>query len=156
MAEPELSPPPAPWPNRDGYVHPDIHLRRAYEAQLDRVGPIIPLGRKALAEFRSRDVGANDDAPIAEVYPEGAGADTVTMVLDSKTAAVVLYAARLMASNYETHALEVRAVAEQWTVGSWGATNRIESARRHERVARRLRVLEVAYRDAINKEYHGI
>jgi len=148
--------PPAPWPNRDGYTHRDVLLQQAYDVQIEKAGPIIPLGRRALADFRRRDVSVNDEAPIAEVYSEAAGEDTVTMVLDSRTAAVVLYAARLMASNYETHALEVRRVGEHWPAGSWGATNRVESAVRHERVALRLRVLDQAYRDAIDTEHHGI
>src|SRR6266536_1860017 len=97
---------PAPWPNRDGYVHYEALFRQAVDLQVNLSGPIVPLSRKDFAAFIDRDVGNAADEPVAEVYPDEEDR-TVTMLLDSKTAAVLLYAARLLFTKCEAHAREV-------------------------------------------------
>jgi hypothetical protein len=54
----------------------------------------------------------------------------------------MIYAARVLAADYEGHAREVRAVAATLPLDSYGATNRSFIAIRHERIAARLRAVE--------------
>lgn len=146
----------APQPTAKGYVHADI--QHALDV-LDQAGDIeqqrLPMRRRELAEFYSRDVGANTDAPRAEIATDEKH-DTVTITLDSRTAGVLIYAARLMMANYQAHANEVRMVARQMPQGSFGSTNRIVIADRHMRIVGRLRVVERSYQDAVDREYFGI
>lgn len=150
---PECSP--APWPNRDGYVHHGAFFRQAVDLQVRLSGPIVPLSPKDFAAFIDRDVGNATDEPVAEVYPDEEDR-TVTMLLDSKTAAVLLYAARLLFTNCEAHAREVRLAAGQLPEASYGRKNREEIAARQERIASRIRALDLAYRQAVDDATWGI
>src|ERR1700747_3423613 len=47
--------PPAPWPNRDGYVHHGALFRQAVDLQVNSSGPIVPLSPKDFTAFRDRD-----------------------------------------------------------------------------------------------------
>lgn len=143
------------WPLRTGYIHPDARLRFAIDVQAEHTGHIIPLDPRQLAEFLSRDVGIATDEPFAEVYTDPVER-TVTMLTDERTAAVGIYAVRLLAFQYEAHARELRLVAERFPIGSYGFHNRLDAATRHERIAARGRVLERAYHVAVDKEYYGI
>lgn len=72
---------------------------------------------------------------------------TVTLLLDDVTANTVIYAVRVLAADAEAHAREVRNVGADMPPDSYGASNRHAIASRHERIARRLRLLEYNYRD---------
>jgi len=72
--------------------------------------------------------------------------ETVTLLLDESHAEAVIYAVRSLAADYEAHAREVRAVAATLPSDSYGATNRLYVAIRHERIASRLRRVESTYR----------
>jgi hypothetical protein len=143
----------SPQPRRGGYQHPDALFIKAVEAQWNAAPPSVPMTRAERTDFYRRDVGASNDVPRAEVREDQG---TVTIEVDSKTAAVLMYAARLMCANYETHALEVRRFADQLPQGSYGCENRIEIAQRQERLAQRLRILDFAYRQATNRDFHGL
>ena len=72
---------------------------------------------------------------------------TVTLLLDDVTANTVIYAVRQLAADAEAHAREVRLVGADLPPDSYGASNRHAIALRHERIARRLRLLDYNYRD---------
>jgi hypothetical protein len=74
---------------------------------------------------------------------------TVTLLLDERHAAAVIYAVRVLAADYEAHAREVRAVAATLPVWSYGYENRVLIAIRHERIASRLRRVEANYRTEV-------
>ena len=137
-----------------GYVHKSVRLERAVQAGLGGQA-LEPMTRREFLEQQSRDVGADPNEGIADVWYDEE-ADLVTMVLDPKTAAVIMYAARQFAADREAHAREVHTVADQMPDDSYGKVNRLEIVSRNERVARRLRVLETAYRDVIDRDYFGI
>lgn len=139
---------------RGRYVHWTVRIDQAVQAGLNGQA-IEPMTRREFMEQQTRDVGADPNEGIADVWLDEE-ADLVTMVLDPKTAAVVMYAARLMASDMEAHSREVLDVAGKLPEGSYGRQNREEIASRRGRVARRLRVLERAYQDVIDKEFWGI
>jgi len=86
---------------------------------------------------------------LANVYHDPTR-HTVTLLLDEQHATAVIYAARVLAADYEAHALEVRAVAATLPSWSYGAENRQFIAIRHERVASRLRLVESNYRTEVS------
>lgn len=145
----------APQPTEGGYIHPHTRFETALRQQIEAVGLLIPKSRRELEEFRNRDVGANPAPPLVAVR-EDTYHEMVSIAMDARTAAVVMYAVQLMASSEEAHAREVRRAAVQMEDDSYSQRNRILIAVRRERVARRLRAVEHAYRDASTTEYHGI
>lgn len=76
---------------------------------------------------------------------------TVTLLLDERHAAAVIYAVQALAADYEAHAREVRAAAATLPPESYGHTNRQFIAIRHERIASRLRRVESNYRTEVNE-----
>lgn len=116
----EGQPPPSPWPNRDGYVHHDALFRQAVDLQVNLSGPIVTLSPKDFAAFMDRGVGSATDEPVVEVYPDEED-HTVTMLLDSKTAAVLLYAARFLFTNCEAHARDFDSLQDRSPKGRMAA-----------------------------------
>ena len=70
---------------------------------------------------------------------------TVTLVLDSTTASVAMFALAAHASEREAHAREVERSGADWPDGSYGRRNRQAIAARETRVATRLRAVQHAY-----------
>ena len=73
---------------------------------------------------------------------------TVTLVLDTATASVAMFALAAHASEREAHAREVERSSADWPDGSYGRRNRQAIAARETRVAARLRAVEHACRTA--------
>jgi hypothetical protein len=74
---------------------------------------------------------------------------TVTLVLDSATASVALFALAAHAGEREAHSREVERSGADWPDGSYGRRNRQAIAARETRVAARLRAVEHACHTAI-------
>jgi hypothetical protein len=87
---------------------------------------------------------------LANVYHDPVR-HTVTLLLDEQHATAVIYAIRALAADFEAHAREVRAVAANMPLDSYGHANRQFIAIRHERLASRLRRVESNYRTEISE-----
>ena len=72
----------------------------------------------------------------------------VTLVLDSATANVVMFAVAAHAGEREAHAREVERSGADWPEDSYGRRNRQAIAARETRVATRLRAIQHAYQAA--------
>ena len=70
---------------------------------------------------------------------------TVTLVLDSTTASIAMFALAAHAGEREAHAREVERSGADWPEGSYGRRNRQAIAARETRVATRLRAVQHAY-----------
>jgi len=77
---------------------------------------------------------------------------TVTLVLDSTTASVAMFALAAHAGEREAHAREVERSGADWPDGSYGRRNRQAIAARETRVATRLRAVEHACHTAIERD----
>ena len=77
---------------------------------------------------------------------------TVTLVLDTATANAVMFAIAAHADEREAHIREVQSYAQTLPEDSYGRHNRQAIANRETRIATRLRVVEHAYRIAIERE----
>ena len=75
------------------------------------------------------------------------GTGMVTLVLDSTTASVAMFALAAHASEREAHAREVERSGADWPDGSYGRRNRQAIAARETRVATRLRAVQHAYQE---------
>jgi hypothetical protein len=73
---------------------------------------------------------------------------TVTLVLDTTTASIAMFALAAHADEREAHVREVEQHGADLPEGSWGQRNRQAIAARETRVATRLRAVEQAYRTA--------
>jgi hypothetical protein len=76
---------------------------------------------------------------------------TVTLVLDTTTASVAMFALAAHAGEREAHAREVERSGADWPEESYGRRNRQAIAARETRVATRLRAVEHAYHTAIER-----
>ena len=123
--------------------------------QIDRADTLL-----ASAHARARH-----DRRVAEpAWPETEGpritalarhdpeSGTVTLVLDTATASVAIFALAAHADEREAHIREVQRHAQTWPVGSYGRQNRQAIAARETRIATRLRAAEHAYRTAIERD----
>src|ERR1700736_2798631 len=106
----------APQPIYNGYLHPETRLNRIVEDYCGEIPLPAALRRRELADLESRNVGADLNLAEAEGHQDQK-TDAVTMTMDPKTAAVVMYGVRLLMANTEAHAREVRLVAEQLPEG---------------------------------------
>ena len=77
---------------------------------------------------------------------------TVTLVLDSTTASVAMFALAAHAGEREAHSREVERSGADWPEGSYGRRNRQAIAARETRVATRLRAVEQACRTATDHD----
>ena len=80
---------------------------------------------------------------------------TVTLVLDSTTASIAMFALAAHADEREAHAREVERSTADWPDGSYGRRNRQAIAARETRVATRLRAIEHAYNAAARHDIAG-
>ena len=76
---------------------------------------------------------------------------TVTLVLDTTTASIAMFALAAHAGEREAHAREVERSGADWPEGSYGRRNRQAIAARETRVATRLRAVEHACHTAIER-----
>jgi hypothetical protein len=79
---------------------------------------------------------------------------TVTLVLDTTTASIAIFAIAAHADEREAHIREVERYGQGLPEGSYGRRNRQSIAARETRVAARLRAVEQAYRTAT--EHHVV
>ena len=86
---------------------------------------------------------------LASRNPES---QTVTLVLDATTASIAMHAIAAHADEREAHIREVERFGQSLPEGSYGRRNRQAIAARETRVATRLRVVEHAYRMAIERD----
>jgi hypothetical protein len=76
----------------------------------------------------------------------------VTLVLDTTTASIAMFALAAHAGEREAHAREVERSSTDWPDGSYGRRNRQAIAARETRVAARLRAVEHACHTAIERD----
>jgi hypothetical protein len=77
---------------------------------------------------------------------------TVSLILDTTTANIAMYAITAYAGDREAHVREVEQVGEAFPKDSYGRRNRQAIAARETRIAERLRAVERAYRIAIERD----
>ena len=121
--------------------------------QIDRADKLLA-GPRARHRGRAPEPAWPDtDGPritaLARHDPE---TQTVTLVLDTTTASVAMFALAAHASEREAHAREVERSGADWPDGSYGRRNRQAIAARETRVATRLRAVEHACRTATDRD----
>src|SRR5436190_12897754 len=123
--------------------------------QIDRADTLLA-GAHARARHRGRapepswpETGGPRITALARHDPE---TGTVTLVLDSATASVAMFALAAHAGEREAHAREVERSGADWPDGSYGRRNRQAIAARESRVAARLRAVEQACRAATGRD----
>ena len=80
------------------------------------------------------------------------GSQTVSLILDTATANVVMFAAAAHADEREAHIREIEQYGQSLPEGSYGRRNRQAIATRETRVTTRLRAAERAYRTATDRD----
>src|SRR5690242_11032613 len=116
--------------------------------QIDRADTLL-----AAAHARARHNGRSPEpswpetegpriTPLARHDPE---TGMVSLVLDTTTASIAMFALAAHADEREAHAREVERSGADWPEGSYGRRNRQAIAARETRVATRLRAVEHAY-----------
>ena len=90
--------------------------------------------------------------PITALARHDPETGTVTLVLDTATASVAMFALAAHAGEREAHAREVERSGADWPDGSYGRRNRQAIAARETRVATRLRAVEHACHTAIERD----
>ena len=93
---------------------------------------------------------ADRPAPVA-LASHNPETQTVTLVLDTKSANAVMLAIAAHAEEREAHIREVQGYAQTLPEGSYGRRNRQAIANRETRIAARLRAVEHAYRAAVER-----
>ena len=111
------------------------------EPSSDDVGPTAEDDTEAESPRKRRE---SDRQLLANVYTDPKR-HTVTFLMDDVTANTVMYAVRMLAADSEAHAREVRLAGSTLPPDSYGASNRLFIAMRHERIAACLRTLEGNY-----------
>lgn len=133
----------------------ELQMQQAYMQDLLDQTADVEFTRPTPA-LHARNVGTVVLDPSAINCRIWEGGESVTLTMDDRTAAVIIYAARLVAAQFEGHAREVRALSGQFPQGSYGYKNRVGIADRQTRLAARLRVVESKYRDEVGKDWNGI
>src|SRR6266702_7289855 len=120
--------------------------------QIDRADTLLASAR-ARARHNSRapepawpETEGPRTTALARHDPE---TQTVTLVLDTTTASVAMFALAAHAGEREAHSREVERSGADWPEGSYGRRNRQAIAARETRVATRLRAVEHACHTAI-------
>ena len=115
--------------------------------QIDRADTLLASAH-ARARHRGRAPGASwpetDGPRITALARHDPETGTVTLVLDSATASIAMFAIAAHASEREAHARKVERSSADWPDGSYGRRNRQAIAARETRVAARLRAIQHA------------
>src|SRR6266568_1278879 len=123
--------------------------------QIDRADKLLA-GARARARHRGRAPEASwpetDGPRITALARHDPGTGTVTLVLDSATASVAMFAVAAHAGEREAHAREVERSGADWPDGSYGRRNRQAIAARETRVATRLRAVQHAYQATAGRD----
>ncbi len=116
--------------------------------QIDRADTLLA-GAHARARHNSRapeqtwpETNGPRITALARHDPE---TQTVTLVLDTTTASIAMFALAAHADEREAHVREVERLGTDWPEGSYGRRNRQAIAAREIRVATRLRAVQHAY-----------
>jgi hypothetical protein len=129
-----------------------LHFGAACD-QIDRADTLLASARAQHNNREPQPAWPETEGPritaLARHDPE---TGTVTIVLDTTTASVAMFALAAHAGEREAHAREVERSGAGWPDGSYGRRNRQAIAARETRVATRLRAVEQAYRTAIDRD----
>ena len=116
--------------------------------QIDRADTLLASAH-ARARHRGRAPEASwpetDGPRITALARHDPETGTVTLVLDSATANIAMFAVAAHADEREAHAREVERSSADWPDSSYGRRNRQAIAARENRVAARLRAVQHAY-----------
>ena len=121
--------------------------------QIDRADKLLS-GARARHRGRAPEPSwpETDGPRITALARHDPGTGTVTLVLDTNTASVAMFALAAHAGEREAHAREVERSGADWPDGSYGRRNRQAIAARETRVAARLRAVEQACRTATGRD----
>jgi hypothetical protein len=126
--------------------------------QIDRADTLLASAH-ARARHRGRAPGASwpetDGPRITALARHDPETGTVTLVLDSTTASIAMFALAAHADEREAHVREVERAGATLPEGSYGRANRQAIAARQTRVATRLRAIEHAYTTAAGHDIAG-
>jgi hypothetical protein len=118
--------------------------------QIDRADTLLAAARARHNSRAPEPTWPETDGPritaLARHDPE---TQTVTLVVDTTTASVAMFALAAHASEREAHTREVERSGADWPEGSYGRRNRQAIAARETRIATRLRAVEHACHTAI-------
>jgi hypothetical protein len=104
---------------------------------------------RALPERTWPEIDGPRPVALASRNPES---QTVTLVLDTTTASIAIFAIAAHADEREAHIREVERSGRTLPEGSYGRRNRQAIAARETRIAARLRAAERAYQIAIERD----
>ena len=123
--------------------------------QIDRADTLLAAAH-ARARHRGQALEASrpetDGPRITALSRRDPETGTVTLVLDSATASIAMFAVAAHAGEREAHAREAERSSAEWPDGSYGRRNRQAIAARETRVAVRLRAVEQAYGTAADRD----
>jgi hypothetical protein len=123
--------------------------------QIDRADTLLASAH-ARARHRGRAPEASwpetDGPRITALARHDPETGTVTLVLDTTTASIAMFALAAHADEREAHAREVDQKGADWPEGSYGRRNRQAIAARETRVATRLRTVQHAYQAVAGRD----
>jgi hypothetical protein len=121
--------------------------------QIDRADTLLASARARHNSRAPEPAWPETEGPrITALARHDPDTQTVTLVLDTTTASVAMFALAAHASEREAHAREVERSGADWPDGSYGRRNRQAIAARETRVAARLRAVEQACRTATGRD----
>ncbi len=124
-------------------------------AEIDRADAMLISLRDRIKQGHAQPEPAWPDAEgqqviaLARQDPQGR---TVSLIMDTTTANITMFAVAAYAADREAHVREVEHFGENLPENSYGRRNRQAIAARETRVAARLRAVERAYRTAIERD----
>ena len=140
---------------RGADLRPNRHGLRQDLRQIDQADIVLARLRErvrqrhGLPEPTWPDADGPQVIAIAHRDPWGR---TVSLIMDTATANITMYAVAAYAGDREAHVREVEQSGEKLPEDSYGRRNRQAIAAREARVAARLRAIEHAYRTAIEPD----
>ena len=123
--------------------------------QIDRAGTLLADRQQQASRSRAQPGQARpepSESQITALAHRDPETQTVTLILDTTTADVAIYAITAHADEREAHVREVQRFSQTLPEGSYGRRNRQIIAARETRIATRLRAVERSYRMAIERD----